>query len=109
MISKVEIREELQKSLDADVISDRLWALCCEIFTEYSRSFSMSGFPSAAIDDFRSEFDRRIQTHWRKLDPKRNPFAAVNQQARWARTSIVRKYKSRVARERLYSQSQEEC
>jgi len=107
MICKVEIREELQKSLDAGMMSDRFWELCCEIFTKYSRSFSMSGFPQTAIDDFRMEFDRRIQTHWQKLDPKRNPFAAVNQQARWAKISTVRKFKARMAREQLYSQSQE--
>jgi len=108
MISKVEIREELVASLNAGAMSDRFWALCCEIFHEYSRSFSLSGFPDTAIDDFRMEFDRRIQTHWQKLDPSRNPFAAINQQARWAKVSVVRKFKSRIAREQLYSQSVEE-
>ena len=107
MISKVEIREELKQSLDAGAMTERFWAICCEIFDAYSGSFALSNFPSAAIDDFRSEFDRRIQAHWTKLDPKRNPFAAVNQQARWAQHSTVRKYKARIAREQSYSQEQE--
>jgi len=95
MICKVELKHELEQSLEAGMMTERFAVLAEEIVRGYFSQRSMSGYPSSVKDEFLSEFRHRIVRHWKKIDPGLNPFSAITQQGKWAGMTVIRKYKTR--------------
>jgi len=105
MVCKAELRAELERSLAAGAMTERFAVMAEEIVMGYFSQNSMRGYPASAKADFMSGFRLRLVKHWHKLDPLRNPFAAITQQGRWAGMDVTRKYEaSKRLMERLRSE-----
>jgi len=95
MVCKIELKAELEKSLADGAMTERFAVLAEECVRGYFSQNSLRGYPASAKDEFLSSFRIRLVKHWQKLDPARNPFAAITQQGKWAGMDVVRKYKAR--------------
>lgn len=100
MVCKIELREELEKSLEAGAMTERFAVLAEECVRGWYSKQSCSGW-AHAVDEVLGEFRLKLCCNWTKLDPKRNPFAALVQMGRRCGMDWQRKQDSRRRREEM--------
>lgn len=100
MVCKIELKAELEKSLAAGAMTERFAVLAEECVRGWYSKQSCSGW-SHAVDEVVGEFSVKLCRNWMKLDPKRNPFAALVQMGRRCGMDWQRKQNSRKKREMM--------
>jgi hypothetical protein len=98
MICKAELKHELEQSLEAGMMTERFAVLAEEIVRGWYSQRSASGW-AHAVDDVLGLFRVKLSRHWKKLDPRRNAFAAITQMGRRCGMDWQRKYDARKKRE----------